>query len=80
MSIAAVDSSAIERDVVLAVNVVHAVRDLRESLGYIRDLLVPGGLLLLVQTNPATFRTQYNIPPDISIVGPYSRDPGTAAR
>lgn len=36
-------------DIVLAVNVVHAVRDLRESLGVIRDLLAPGGLLLLVE-------------------------------
>jgi hypothetical protein len=40
--------------------------------------LAGGGLLLLVHTNPATFRTQYNVPSDISIVGPYSRDPGTA--
>lgn len=36
-------------DIVLAVNVVHAVRDVRESLEHIRGLLNPGGVLLLVE-------------------------------
>jgi NADPH:quinone reductase-like Zn-dependent oxidoreductase/SAM-dependent methyltransferase len=36
-------------DIVLAVNVLHAVRDVREALSHIRRLLVPGGLLLLVE-------------------------------
>jgi SAM-dependent methyltransferase len=43
------DFQAGRHDVVLAVNVLHAVRDLRQSLGYIRRLLAPGGLLILVE-------------------------------
>lgn len=37
-------------DMVVAANVLHAARDLRASLGWIRRLLVPGGLLLLIET------------------------------
>ena len=36
-------------DVVVASDVLHAVRDLREALARLRDLLSPGGLLLLIE-------------------------------
>ncbi len=36
-------------DIVLAANVLHATSDLRRSLGHIRKLLVPAGLLLLLE-------------------------------
>jgi SAM-dependent methyltransferase len=36
-------------DVVVAVNVLHATGDLRQSLRHVRQLLVPGGLLLVVE-------------------------------
>jgi NADPH:quinone reductase-like Zn-dependent oxidoreductase/malonyl CoA-acyl carrier protein transacylase/acyl carrier protein len=36
-------------DVVLAANVLHATRDLRQTVGNVRRLLAPGGLLLLVE-------------------------------
>jgi len=36
-------------DVVIAANVIHATRDLRRSLGNIKRLLKPGGLLILVE-------------------------------
>ncbi|MBN1489666.1 MAG: SDR family NAD(P)-dependent oxidoreductase [Phycisphaerae bacterium] len=37
-------------DVVLAVNVLHATRDLRQTLTNVRQLLAPGGMLILVET------------------------------
>jgi acyl transferase domain-containing protein len=36
-------------DIVVAANVIHATRDLRRTLGHVRDLLAPGGLLLLLE-------------------------------
>ncbi len=36
-------------DIVIAANVVHATRDIRETLGKIRTLLAPGGLLFLLE-------------------------------
>jgi acyl transferase domain-containing protein/acyl carrier protein len=41
-------------DVVIAFNVLHATRSLRESVAHVRELLAPGGLLLLLEnTEPA---------------------------
>lgn len=40
-------------DVVIAANVVHATADLRQSLGNIRQMLAPGGLLILVESTIA---------------------------
>jgi acyl transferase domain-containing protein/SAM-dependent methyltransferase len=37
-------------DVVVAANVLHATRDLSQTLDHVRSLLVPGGLLLLYET------------------------------
>ncbi len=36
-------------DLILAANVIHATQDLRQSLGHIRELLAPGGLLLMLE-------------------------------
>ena len=36
-------------DIVIAANVIHATRDLRRTLGHVRDLLAPGGLLVLLE-------------------------------
>ena len=36
-------------DVIIAANVVHATRDLRETLRHVRHLLAPGGLLVLLE-------------------------------
>jgi acyl transferase domain-containing protein/acyl carrier protein len=36
-------------DAVVAANVLHATSDLRRTLGYLRRLLVPGGLLALIE-------------------------------
>ncbi|KAI9693527.1 MAG: Type I Iterative PKS [Bogoriella megaspora] len=45
-------------DVVVAGNVLHALRDLRATLGYILRLLKPGGKLILFETtSPDTIRT-----------------------
>jgi NADPH:quinone reductase-like Zn-dependent oxidoreductase/SAM-dependent methyltransferase len=40
-------------DLILAANVLHATRDLRESLGHVRELLAPDGLLALVEIDEA---------------------------
>lgn len=37
-------------DLILAANVLHATRDLRQSLSHIRSLLAPGGQLLLLES------------------------------
>jgi SAM-dependent methyltransferase len=43
-------------DIVLAANVVHATRDVRQSLTHMRRLLAPAGLLVLVEgTRPTRF-------------------------
>jgi microcystin synthetase protein McyG len=43
-------------DVVIAANVLHATRDLRESLGHVKGLLAPDGLLLLLEvTKPQRY-------------------------
>ena len=36
-------------DIVVAANVLHATRDLRQTLGHVRQLLAPEGLLVLVE-------------------------------
>jgi acyl transferase domain-containing protein/SAM-dependent methyltransferase/acyl carrier protein/NADP-dependent 3-hydroxy acid dehydrogenase YdfG len=36
-------------DLIIAANVLHATRDLRQTLGHVRNLLVPGGLLALME-------------------------------
>ncbi len=36
-------------DLVIAANVLHATRDLRQTLGHVQQLLAPGGLLALVE-------------------------------
>ena len=41
--------AARSREVVVAANSMHAVRDIRESLNYMRELLVPGGMLVLYE-------------------------------
>jgi amino acid adenylation domain-containing protein len=40
-------------DVVLAANVLHATRDLRQTLAHVRETLAPGGVLLLVESTAA---------------------------
>jgi thioesterase domain-containing protein/ubiquinone/menaquinone biosynthesis C-methylase UbiE/acyl carrier protein len=43
-------------DVVVAVNVLHATRDIEETLENVRSLLAPGGLLVMVEvTNPQSW-------------------------
>jgi microcystin synthetase protein McyE len=42
--------SAQSYDVIVAANVLHATRDLRETVGHLRQLLTPGGSLLLLET------------------------------
>lgn len=41
-------------DVVIAVNVLHAVREIHRSLAHVRSLLAPGGLLLIGEITQAT--------------------------
>jgi acyl transferase domain-containing protein/NADPH:quinone reductase-like Zn-dependent oxidoreductase len=36
-------------DIILAANVVHATADLRQTLGRLRELLAPGGMLLMLE-------------------------------
>jgi len=36
-------------DIILAVNVLHATRDLDETLGHVRDLLAPAGVLIALE-------------------------------
>jgi acyl transferase domain-containing protein/NADPH:quinone reductase-like Zn-dependent oxidoreductase/SAM-dependent methyltransferase len=36
-------------DLVIAANVIHATADLRQTLGFIRQILAPGGLLLMLE-------------------------------
>ena len=44
-------------DIVIAANVLHATRDIRATLGHVRSLLRPGGVLLV---NEATMRQDFN--------------------
>jgi len=44
-------------DIVIAANVLHATRDIRTTLGHVRSLLRPGGVLLV---NEATLRQDFN--------------------
>jgi acyl transferase domain-containing protein/NADPH:quinone reductase-like Zn-dependent oxidoreductase/acyl carrier protein len=37
-------------DIVIASNVIHATADLRQTLGHVRSLLSPGGVLLMAET------------------------------
>jgi len=39
-------------DLVIAANVLHATADLRSTLGHVRELLAPGGVLLLLEVTP----------------------------
>lgn len=41
-------------DLIIAANVVHATRDLRQTLHHIRDLAAPGGLFVLLEAMKAT--------------------------
>ncbi|MGQ4806993.1 hypothetical protein NKDENANG_00331 [Candidatus Entotheonellaceae bacterium PAL068K] len=41
--------TAHQYDVIVAANVLHATRDLRQTLQHVRTLLAPGGLLLLLE-------------------------------
>ncbi|MEW6234620.1 MAG: type I polyketide synthase [Candidatus Omnitrophota bacterium] len=43
-------------DLIVAANVLHAVQDLRQALAYVRNLLAPGGMLILLEgTAPIRF-------------------------
>ncbi|MBX7075584.1 MAG: SDR family oxidoreductase, partial [Pirellulales bacterium] len=42
-------------DLVIAANVLHATRNLRQTLAYVRQLLAPGGLLLLVEATRSEY-------------------------
>lgn len=42
-------------DIVLASNVLHATRDLADTMGHVRDLLRPGGLLLVLEATGKRF-------------------------
>jgi len=50
-------------DVVIAANVLHATRDLRETLDHVLSLLAPGGLLLLFETtdHPRWFDVSFGL-------------------
>ena len=41
-------------DLIIAANVLHATRDLRQTLTHVRSLLIPGGLLALLEGYQAT--------------------------
>ncbi|NEQ50218.1 MAG: acyltransferase domain-containing protein, partial [Leptolyngbya sp. SIO3F4] len=38
-----------QQDIVIAANVLHATRDLKQTLSHVRQLLAPGGLLVLLE-------------------------------
>ncbi|MBE0533179.1 MAG: SDR family NAD(P)-dependent oxidoreductase, partial [Rhodospirillales bacterium] len=44
-------------DLVIAANVLHATADMKRTLGHVRELLAPGGLLLINETSKATLFT-----------------------
>ena len=44
-------------DIVIAANVLHATRDLNETLRHVRELLKPSGLLVLIEIERAAFWT-----------------------
>ncbi len=44
-------------DLVIAANVLHATADMKRTLGHVRELLAPGGLLLINETSRATLFT-----------------------
>jgi acyl transferase domain-containing protein len=50
-------------DVILAADVLHLTADLRRSLTRLRDLLAPGGLLLLLEFNPDPAATAFAVLP-----------------
>jgi acyl transferase domain-containing protein/acyl carrier protein/NADP-dependent 3-hydroxy acid dehydrogenase YdfG/1,4-dihydroxy-2-naphthoyl-CoA synthase len=44
-------------DLVIAANVLHATADITRTMGHVRELLAPGGLLLINETSMATLFT-----------------------
>ena len=48
--VAAQDFAEVSFDIVLAANVLHATRDIRQSLRHARSLLAPSGILIVLET------------------------------
>jgi predicted TPR repeat methyltransferase len=43
----------LQADLIVAANVLHATRNLEETLAHVRELLQPGGQLLLLEATDA---------------------------